>query len=78
MKVRLVEGLQLIITPENYVEHVALAKWAETHQSAGGLLVEAYAEHRVQADPPSALKNYIAGIRNDDGTISFPAESAGS
>ena len=47
MKVRLAEGLQLIITPENYVEQVALSKWDETHQGAGGLLVEAYSEQNA-------------------------------
>lgn len=47
MKVRLVEGLQLIITPENYVENVALEKWVETHKGAGGLLIEVYAKHSV-------------------------------
>lgn len=50
MKVRLVEDLQLIVTPENYVEQVALSKWAETHQGAGGLLVEAYAQQKRAVD----------------------------
>jgi hypothetical protein len=53
MKVRLAEGLQLIITPESYVEHVALVKWNETHQGAGGLLVEAYAQQSAHPTPES-------------------------
>jgi hypothetical protein len=39
MKVRLVSDLQLIITPENYVEHLALKAWLE---SGKPYLVEGY------------------------------------
>lgn len=65
MKVRLAEVLQLIVTPENYVEHVALAKWAETHQGAGGLLVESYAEHCVQADEVLGCTSCRSGLCPD-------------
>ena len=40
MKVRLEENLQLVITPESYVESVALSTWIEKNRL--GLLVEAF------------------------------------
>ena len=52
MKVRLEEDLQLVITPESYVEQVALSKWADTVKGECALLVEAYAQHGVH---PTAL-----------------------
>lgn len=46
MKVRLEEGLQLIITPENYIEQVALNVWSREcltpDSSLSGLLIESY------------------------------------
>lgn len=47
MKVRLAEGLQLVITPESYVEQVALSKWADTVKGECALLVEAYAQQNA-------------------------------
>lgn len=49
MKVRLEEGLQLVITPESYVEQVALSKWADTVKGECALLVEAYAQQPLAA-----------------------------
>ena len=40
MKVRLEKDLQLVITPESYVESVALSAWIEKNRL--GLLVEAF------------------------------------
>lgn len=43
MKVKLVDKMVLVITPESYVEHVALKAWVDHHKIAGsGLLIEAY------------------------------------
>ena len=58
MKVRLEEGLQLVITPESYVEQVALSKWADTVEGKCALLVEAYAQHGVE--PTVLPRAYLA------------------
>lgn len=50
MKVRMEEGLQLIITPESYVEQIALSKWVETIKGECGLLIESYAQHKHALD----------------------------
>ena len=65
MKIHMEEGLQLIITPESYVEQVALSKWIETYQGTGGFLIESYAQHRVQADAGCALCGKGIGYHND-------------
>ena len=49
MKIRLEKEITLIVTPESYVEQVALQAWSEKNDvSGGGLLIEAYAEHSVE------------------------------
>ena len=63
MKVRMEENLQLIISPESYVEQVALSKWADTVKGECGLLIESYAQHRLHTDPPSALVCTCAASR---------------
>ncbi len=50
MKVRLEEGLQLVITPESYVEQVALSKWADTVKGECALLVEEYTKQKRAGD----------------------------
>ena len=60
MKIRMEEGLLLVVTPESYVEQVALAKWAETHQGEGDLLIESYAQQ------PHALDEAYCTCKNPD------------
>ena len=48
MKIRLEKEMLLVVTPESYVEQVALQAWSEKNDvSGGGLLIEAYAEQSV-------------------------------
>jgi len=48
MKIRLEKEMLLVVTPESYVEQVALQAWSEGNDvSGGGLLIEAYAEQSV-------------------------------
>lgn len=42
MQVRLEENMQLVITPESYVEHVALMAWCKNKKSLQRILIEAY------------------------------------
>lgn len=64
MKIRMEEGLLLIVTPESYVEHVALAKWAETHQGEGDLLIEAYAQQpRALDECPDCVGYGVVGVK---------------
>lgn len=52
MKIRLEEGMKLVITPENYVEMVALNKWMDTHPDMkGGILFEGYPTYKEHLDP---------------------------
>lgn len=44
MKVKLEPDLQLVITPENYVEQLALSLWAARNKEGTGLLIESFIE----------------------------------
>jgi hypothetical protein len=51
MKIRLAKDLQLIVTPESYVEQLALAAWSEKKGNQS-LLIENYHDRQVPIVPP--------------------------
>lgn len=58
MKIRLEKELLLVITPESYVEYVALLAWSEKNDvSGGGLLIEAYTEQSVNPTETTSGQN---------------------
>jgi len=70
MKIRLEKEMMLVITPESYVEQIALQAWYEKNDvSGGGLLIEAYAEQSVH---PTVL---CTCFKNSNGTIEHPAQN---
>ena len=53
MKIRLKKEMLLVVTPESYVEQIALQAWSKKNDvSGGGLLIEAYAELPLERNTP--------------------------